>query len=193
MSDLFASTWLLNNFSHQRGPLCPAHTMGSWRVMNDWTVDKEWAAVFPLHPSFHCAIYCHQTLLLFFKVSLRRPPLKPPDERGSFRKWRLLGNNANSLTLKDVLRAISCVFTNHRKAFHALSFPLVELLSLDQISQGTMPVGQEVDVGGVKLPKAHGYDTELKALKANKRAHVPQSTSSLETLPSLPLPLFTCR
>ncbi len=53
--------------------------------------------------------------------------------RGSFRKWRPLGNNANSLTLKDVLRAISCVFTNHRKAFHALSFPLVELLSLDQI------------------------------------------------------------
>lgn len=40
MSDLFASTWLLNNFSHQRGPLCPAHTMGSWRAMNDWTVDK---------------------------------------------------------------------------------------------------------------------------------------------------------
>lgn len=52
--------------------------------------------------------------------------------RGSFRKRRLLGNSANSLTLKDVLRAISRVFTNHRKAFHALSFPLVELLSLDQ-------------------------------------------------------------
>lgn len=40
MSNLFAFTWLLNNFSHQRGPLCPAHTMGSRRAMNDWTVDK---------------------------------------------------------------------------------------------------------------------------------------------------------
>lgn len=40
MSNLFASTWLLNNFSHQREPLCPAHTMGSWRVMNDRAVDK---------------------------------------------------------------------------------------------------------------------------------------------------------
>ncbi|KTF96265.1 hypothetical protein cypCar_00021637 [Cyprinus carpio] len=49
--------------------------------------------------------------------------------------------------------------------------------------QGTMPVGQEVGVGGVKLPKAHRFNTELKALKANKRAHVPESTSSLETLP----------
>ncbi len=46
-----------------------------------------------------------------------------------------------------------------------------------------MPGGQEVGVGGVKLPKAHGFDAELKALKANKRAHVPESTSSLETLP----------
>lgn len=46
-----------------------------------------------------------------------------------------------------------------------------------------MPVGQEVGVGGVKLPKAHGFDTELKALKANICAHVPESTSSLETLP----------
>ncbi|KAK9963627.1 hypothetical protein ABG768_006797, partial [Culter alburnus] len=34
--------------------------------------------------------------------------------------------------------------------------------------QGTMPGGQEVGVGGVKLPKAHGHDAELKALKANK-------------------------
>lgn len=46
-----------------------------------------------------------------------------------------------------------------------------------------MPGGQEVGVGGVKLSKAHGFDAELKALKANKRAHVPESTSSLETLP----------
>lgn len=35
-----------------------------------------------------------------------------------------------------------------------------------------MPGGQEVGVGGVKLPKAHGHDAELKALKANKRAHI---------------------